>query len=236
MTPALRSRHRERHASGRGGWLRAAVLGSNDAIVSTSSLMIGVAAANASPSAVVVAGVAGLTAGAMSMAVGEYVSVGSQHDLEAADIAKESEELATAPDAELRELTAIYQSRGLDRELASKVAAQLTAHDPLAAHLRDELGIEPHTRARPLLAAWVSATSFAAFAMVPIVTALVAPAAFATLAVPAVSLLALASLGALGARLGGATLWRPALRVTFGGGLAMAVTAGIGRLLGVVAG
>lgn len=229
------ARHRERHASARGGWLRAAVLGSNDAIVSTSSLMIGVAAANASTSAVLVAGVAGLTAGAMSMAVGEYVSVGSQLDVETADIAKETEELATAPEAELKELTAIYQSRGLDRELASKVAAQLTANDPLAAHMRDELGIEPHTRARPVLAAWVSAASFAVFAMVPVATVLIAPRAAAEVAVPAVSLIALASLGALGAYLGGASLWRPTLRVTLGGGLAMAVTAAIGRLLGVAA-
>lgn len=197
--------------------------------------MIGVAAANASTSAVLVAGVAGLTAGAMSMAVGEYVSVGSQHDLETADIAKETEELATSPEAELKELTAIYQSRGLDRDLASKVAVQLTAHDPLAAHLRDELGIEHHTRARPMLAAWVSAASFAVFAMVPIITVVVAPSTVATIAVPAVSLVALASLGALGAHLGGATLWRPTLRVTLGGGFAMAVTAAIGRLLGVVA-
>lgn len=216
--------------------MRAAVLGSNDAIVSTSSLMIGVAASHATTTTVLVAGVAGLTAGAMSMAVGEYVSVGSQLDSERADIAKEKEELATAPEAELKELTAIYQSRGLDRELAGKVAAQLTAHDPLAAHLRDELGIEQRTQARPILAAWVSAASFATFALLPILAVLLAPPASAIIAVPVVSLIALASLGALGAYLGGASLWRPTLRVTFGGGLAMAVAAAIGRLLGVAAG
>lgn len=197
---------------------------------------MGVAAAKGTTTAVVVAGVAGLTAGAMSMAVGEYVSVGSQLDAERADVAKETLELATAPEAELKELTAIYQSRGLDRELAEKVAAQLTARDPLAAHLRDELGIEHRTRARPILAAWVSAASFAVFAILPVVVVLVVPRSIAAVAVPAVSLVALACLGALGAYLGGAAIVGPTLRVTIGGGLAMAVTAGIGRLLGVVGG
>lgn len=197
---------------------------------------MGVAAANASTSAVLVAGVAGLTAGAMSMAVGEYVSVSSQLDAEQADVAKETQELATAPEAELRELAAIYHSRGLDKELANTVAVQLMAHDPLEAHLRDELGIEHRTRARPLQAAWVSAISFATFALLPVAVVVVVPSSIALAAIPLVSLVALAGLGALGAYLGGAHPLRPTLRVTFGGGVAMAVTAGIGRLLGVVAG
>lgn len=230
------SRHREGHTSGRGGWLRAAVLGSNDAIVSTSSLMMGVAAADASTSAIMVAGVAGLVAGAMSMAVGEYVSVGSQHDSERADIAKETEELATAPEAELKELTKIYQNRGLAPDLAHEVAVQLTAHDPLTAHLRDELGIEEQHRARPIQAAVVSAVSFATFAMVPILAMLVVPRSVSMIAIATASVVALAGLGAFGAYLGGARLWRPALRVTVGGSLAMALTAAIGRLLGVVTG
>jgi vacuolar iron transporter family protein len=230
------SRHRERHASGRGGWLRAAVLGSNDAIVSTSSLMMGVAAADASTKAVLVAGIAGLVAGSMSMAVGEYVSVGSQRDSERADIAKETEELATAPEAELKELTKIYQSRGLTHELAHEVAVQLTAHDPLVTHLRDELGIEEHLRARPIQAAWISALSFATFAMLPILAFLASPRSASMIVIAATSVVALAGLGAFGAYLGGAPLWRPALRVTVGGSLAMALTAAIGRLLGVVTG
>lgn len=170
------------------------------------------------------------------MAAGEYVSVSSQLDAERADIEKETHELKTAPEAELRELAAIYHSRGLDRDLANQVAVQLTAHDPLTAHLRDELGIEHRTRARPLQAAWVSALSFAGFALLPIVAAVVVPPSLVLVSIPAVSLAALAGLGALGAYLGGASLLRPTLRVTLGGGLAMAVTAGIGRLLGVVAG
>ena len=229
------SRHRERHRSGRGGWLRAAVLGSNDAIVSTSSLMIGVAAADASPRAVLVAGVAGLTAGAMSMAVGEFVSVSSQHDAEAADIAKESAELETSPQAELKELAGIYHKRGLDPELSLEVAKQLTAHDQLAAHLRDELGIEPETRARPLQAAWISAASFATFALVPILALLASPHRLALYLIPAASLLALAASGAFGAYLGDAPMARAAARVTVGGGIAMALTFAIGHLLGVTA-
>lgn len=232
----VRGRHVEHHASERGGWLRAAVLGSNDAIVSTTSLMMGVAAANESASAVLIAGVAGLTAGAMSMAVGEYVSVSSQLDAERADVAKETHELATAPEAELKELAGIYRKRGLDRELADEVAAQLTAHNALEAHLRDELGIEHRTRARPLQAAWVSAVGFAAFGLVPIAAAIAVPPSMVLLSIPVASLIALAALGAVGAYLGGASILRPTLRVTFGGGMAMAVTAGIGRLLGVVVG
>lgn len=219
----------------RSGWLRAAVLGSNDAIVSTASLMMGVAAADASAHAVLVAGIAGLTAGAMSMAVGEYVSVSSQHDAEAADIAKESAELAASPQAELRELAGIYHKRGLDSELAMEVAKQLTAHDDLGAHLRDELGIEEAKRARPLQAAWISAVSFAVFALVPIAALLIAPRPAALYAISTTSLVALAALGTFGAYLGGAPRARAALRVTIGGGIAMAITAGIGHLLGVTA-
>ncbi|MEO8550535.1 MAG: VIT family protein [Kofleriaceae bacterium] len=229
-------RHYERHYSVRGGWLRAAVLGSNDAIVSTSSLMMGVASANASPRAVLVAGIAGLTAGAMSMAVGEFVSVSSQHDAESADIAKERAELEHSPQAELKELTGIYRDRGLSAELALEVATQLTEHDKLAAHLRDELGIEAGKRARPFQAAWISAVSFAVFALVPILALLASPRDLAIYVIPAASLVALAGLGAFGASLGGAPMVRAAARVTVGGGLAMALTSAIGHLLGVTAG
>jgi VIT1/CCC1 family predicted Fe2+/Mn2+ transporter len=229
------SRHRERHRSGRGGWLRAAVLGSNDAIVSTSSLMIGVAAAEVAPRGVLVAGIAGLTAGAMSMAVGEFVSVSSQHDAEAADIAKESAELVASPQAELKELAGIYHKRGLDQDLALEVAKQLTAHDELAAHLRDELGIEPETRARPLQAAWISAVSFATFALVPILALLASPRGLALYIIPGASLVALAASGAFGAYLGDAPMARAAARVTIGGGIAMALTFAIGHALGVAA-
>lgn len=197
--------------------------------------MIGVAAANATSHAVLVAGIAGLTAGAMSMAVGEFVSVSSQHDAEAADIAKESAELRASPQAELKELAGIYHKRGLDQELALEVAKQLTAHDELAAHLRDELGIEPQTRARPFQAAWISAVSFATFALVPILAMLAAPHALAVYVVPGASLAALAALGAFGAHLGDAPMARAAARVTIGGGVAMALTFAIGHLLGVTA-
>ena len=231
-----RSSHRETHRSDRAGWLRAAVLGSDDAIVSTASLMIGVAASAASKGGVLIAGVAGLVAGAMSMAVGEYVSVSSQRDAERADVELEKEELATEPAAELTELALIYQKRGLDEELATKVAKQLSAHDRLGAHLRDELGLEPSSFARPLQAAWISAASFACFALVPIVALLLAPAAVRIPAIAALSLVSLAVLGAFGGHLGGAPLGRAALRVTVGGGLAMAVTAAIGRLVGAAVG
>src|SRR5271170_7905396 len=173
-----KEREPEVHRSGRAGWLRAAVLGSDDGIVSTSSLMIGVAAASASRSAILVAGAAGLVAGAMSMAAGEYVSVSSQRDAEEADIEREKWELEERPRTELRELASIYVQRGLDKDLALKVAEQLSARDQLAAHLKDELGIERATRARPLQAAWISALSFASFALVPILAMLVAPAAW----------------------------------------------------------
>jgi VIT1/CCC1 family predicted Fe2+/Mn2+ transporter len=228
--------HREIHRSGRAGWLRAAVLGSDDAIVSTASLMIGVAASSASTQAVLVAGVAGLVAGAMSMAVGEYVSVSSQRDAERADVEREKGELANQPQDELNELAMIYAKRGLDQELAMNVAKQLTAHDQLGTHMRDELGIEPATRARPLQAAWISAASFASFALLPIAALLVAPAGSRIPAIAALSLVSLGGLGALGGHLGGAPRGRAALRVTVGGALAMAVTAAIGRLFGVAAG
>jgi VIT1/CCC1 family predicted Fe2+/Mn2+ transporter len=228
-------KHHERHRSGSTGWLRAAVLGSNDAIVSTASLMLGVAASNASREATLIAGVAGLVAGAMSMAVGEFVSVSSQRDAEEADIAREKEELATQPHAELRELAGIYVKRGLDAELAMKVAEQLSARDRLGAHLRDELGLDHAALARPLQAAWISAVSFATFASVPIAAMLVAPVALRIPVIAAVSLLSLAALGAYGAKLGAAPVLPAAVRVTIGGAVAMAVTAGIGRLLGVSA-
>ena len=221
------------HRSGRAGWLRAAVLGSDDAIVSTASLMIGVAAASASKGAILVAGVAGLVAGAMSMAVGEYVSVSSQRDAEQADIGLEKRELSTEPQAELEELAMIYVNRGLERELALKVAEQLSAHDRLGAHMRDELGIDQSSLARPLQAAWISAASFASFALVPIAALLLASPTLRIPLIAVFSLLSLAALGAFGGHLGGAPLGRAALRVTVGGGLAMGVTALIGRILGV---
>jgi vacuolar iron transporter family protein len=234
MKRPVARRHHELHRSQRGGWLRAAVLGSNDAIVSTSSLMMGVAAASTSTSAVMIAGVAGLAAGALSMAVGEFVSVSSQRDAEQADIEIEQRELVEAPAAELKELAGIYRDRGLDAELAQEVARQLTKHDGLATHLRDELGIEQHGRARPLQAAWVSATSFATFALIPIAALVLVPS-HALYAIPAASLVGLAGLGAFGAYLGGASIGRAAARVTIGGVIAMALTAVIGRLLGVAA-
>jgi VIT1/CCC1 family predicted Fe2+/Mn2+ transporter len=223
----------EKHLSGRAGWLRAAVLGSDDAIVSVSSLMIGVAASSASKEAILVAGVAGLVAGAMSMAVGEYVSVSSQRDAEQADVERETRELASRPRAELNELALIYVKRGLEKDLAMKVAEQLSTRDRLGAHLRDELGIDQASLARPMQAAWISAASFASFAVVPIVALLVTPAASRIPAIAALSLVSLAALGAFGGHLGGAPLGRAALRVTIGGALAMAV---IGRIVGVAVG
>jgi VIT1/CCC1 family predicted Fe2+/Mn2+ transporter len=198
--------------------------------------MIGVAASSASKADILVAGVAALVAGAMSMAVGEYVSVSSQRDAEQADIQLEERELTGQPEAELEELTSIYLKRGLDRDLATKVAMQLSARDRLGAHLRDELGLDPASLARPLQAAWISAVSFAGFAAVPVVGLLIAPP---ILRIPAIALLSLASLavlGAFGGHLGGAPRGRASLRVTLGGALAMAVTAAIGRLVGVSAG
>src|ERR1035437_102426 len=220
----------ERHRSGREAWLRAAVLGSDDAIVSTASLMIGVAASSASKVAILVAGVAGVGAGAMSMAGGGYVSVSSQRDVEKADIGLEKKELATEPQAELHELAMIYVKRGLDKKLALQVAQQLSAQDRLGAHMRDELGIDHRSLARPLQAAWISALSFAVFSLVPIIALIIAPATLRIAMVAAFSLVSLAALGALGAHLGGAPLGRAAWRVTLGGTFAMTVTAMIGRI------
>ena len=234
--PIQQNSQLERHRSGRIGWLRAAVLGADDAIVSTASLMIGVAASSAPKAAILIAGGAGLVAGAMSMAVGEYVSVSSQRDAEQADIGLETLELATEPEAELQELSMIYVKRGLEPDLARKVAEQLSAHDRLGAHMRDELGIDQASLARPLQAAWISAASFATFAIVPILALLVAPAAWRITMIAILSLLSLAVLGAFGGYLGGAPLGRAALRVTIGGALAMTVTAVIGRILGVSVG
>lgn len=223
----------ELHRSGRAGWIRAAVLGADDGIVSTASLMIGVAAAAGSRSAILVAGLAGLAAGAMSMAVGEYVSVSSQRDAERADIAVETKEHATAPGAELEELRQLYMDRGLDGALALAVAKRLTASDALGTHLRDELGFSESFRARPLQAGIVSAISFALGAAFPILALLVAPVGLRTSIIVATALLLLAIMGATGGRLGGAPPRRAALRVTIGGGAAMALTALIGRLVGV---
>ncbi|MBK8173074.1 MAG: VIT family protein [Sandaracinaceae bacterium] len=228
-----RTLHGETHRSGRAAWLRAAVLGSDDAIVSTASLMIGVAASSASTPAILVAGVAGLVAGSMSMAVGEFVSVSSQRDAENADIAREKNELEQQPQAELDELATLYVKRGLDETLAKQVAQQLSVRDRLGAHLRDELGIEATSLARPLQAAWISAASFALFALVPIVALIVAPTGWRIPLIAAASLVSLAGLGAFGGYLGGAPIVRAAMRVTLGGATAMAVTAAIGSLLGV---
>jgi VIT1/CCC1 family predicted Fe2+/Mn2+ transporter len=198
--------------------------------------MIGVLASSASREAALIAGVAGLVAGAMSMAVGEYVSVSSQRDAERADIAREKRELAGQPQAELRELAAIYVKRGLDEVLAMKVAEQLSAHDRLGAHMRDELGIDQTALARPVQAAWISAASFASFAVIPIAALLVSPPLLRVPLIAAFSLVSLAVLGALGGHLGGAPVARASLRVTLGGALAMAVTAAIGLLLGTSVG
>ncbi len=232
QTASLKNRV-ERHRSGRAGWLRAAVLGSDDAIVSVASLMIGVAAASASKTAILVAGAAGLVAGAMSMAVGEYVSVSSQRDAEQADMELEKRELKEQPESELKELAMIYVKRGVEEDLAMKVAVQLSAQDRIGAHMLDELGISAASLARPLQAAWISAASFALFAIVPIVALLVAPVTLRIPLIAGCSLVSLAALGAFGGYLGGAPLGRAALRVTIGGALAMAVTALIGRILGV---
>lgn len=231
----MRRAHLERHRLQRVGWLRAAVLGANDGIVSTASLVLGVAAANASQQNVVIAGVAGLVAGAMSMAAGEYVSVHSQADAEKADIDRERQELKTDNASEHRELAAIYQGRGLEPALARQVADQLMAHDALGAHLRDELGISQQTRARPIQAALASATSFAIGAALPLAVVAVSPANRLTLLVGGASLVCLAVLGAVAARAGGARVWVATLRVTFWGALAMALTAGVGAMFGVAA-
>ena len=228
-------RHTERHKNHRIGWLRAAVLGANDGIVSTASLVLGVAAAGATPQNILMTGVAGLVAGAMSMAAGEYVSVSSQSDTELADIAKERHELATQPDHEHAELAAIYVARGLDAATSHMVATQLMAHDALGAHSRDELGISDTTAAKPVQAALASALTFAVGAALPLVVVFVAPVAMLNVAVAASSLVFLAILGSLAARAGGSSVTTAALRVTFWGALAMAITFGVGALFGVVA-
>jgi len=224
--------HREIHRIDRIGWLRASVLGANDGIVSTASVVLGVAAANATSSAVLVAGVAGLVAGAMSMAAGEYVSVRSQADTEAADLARERAELASDVQAEQRELASIYVKRGLKPDLARQVALQLMEHDALGAHARDELGINSMIAARPVQAALASAASFTAGAAMPLAVAAVIPASILSAAVAGSSLLFLAGLGVIAARTGGAPVIASALRITFWGALAMAVTAGVGALFG----
>ena len=229
-------RHHERHRTERVGWLRAAVLGANDGIVSTASLVVGVAASEAERHGVLVAGVAGLVAGALSMAAGEYVSVSSQADTERADLALEKTELATRPQDEEDELTDIYVRRGLERDLARTVAHQLMAKDALTAHLRDELGLTNELAARPLQAALASAATFAVGAGVPVLAILFAPADSLTSTVVAVSLLCLVALGALAARTGGASTMTGAIRVVFWGALAMAVTAGVGTLFGMAVG
>jgi len=226
-------RHTERHRTHRIGWLRAAVLGANDGIVSTASLILGVAAAGADSQGILVAGVAGLVAGAMSMAAGEYVSVSSQADTERADLAREREELAASPEEEHAELTAIYVGRGLDAALASKVATQLTQHDALGAHARDELGISDTLAARPVQAAFASDGTFAVGAVLPLLIVVLVPVSALMWAVSGSSLLFLALLGSLSAQAGGAPLIVAAFRVTFWGALAMALTAGVGALFGV---
>jgi VIT1/CCC1 family predicted Fe2+/Mn2+ transporter len=225
-------RHREWHRTERIGWLRAAVLGANDGIVSTASLVVGVAAANVSRQDILLTGIAGLVAGALSMAAGEYVSVSSQSDTEQADLALERTELATQLATEERELAAIYEQRGLETALARTVAQQLMAHDALGAHARDELGQSDTLVARPIQAAFASAATFAVGAALPILTVMVAPQSGLTLIVSGVSLVCLAALGALAARVGGASAWIGAARVAFWGALAMAATAGVGALFG----
>jgi len=225
-------RHRERHRTERIGWLRASVLGANDGIVSTASLVVGVAAADAGRADILLAGVAGLVAGALSMAAGEYVSVSSQADTERADLALERTELATQPAAEVNELAAIYVGRGLEPGLARSVAQQLMAHDAVGAHARDELGLSETLVARPLQAALASATTFAVGAGLPIMTVTLAPRDNLAMVVSGVSLICLAALGATAARAGGASAWIGAGRVSFWGALAMAATAGVGALFG----
>jgi VIT1/CCC1 family predicted Fe2+/Mn2+ transporter len=228
-------RHIEIHRTHRIGWLRAAVLGANDGIVSTASLILGVAAAGGSSESILIAGVAGLVAGAMSMAAGEYVSVSSQADTERADLGRERKELAADPTHEHAEMTAIYVKRGLDAELASNVATQLMAHDALGAHGRDELGISDTLTARPVQAALASAGTFSVGAVLPLLIVLLVPVSALMWAVSGSSLLFLALLGSLAARAGGASVITAAARVTFWGALAMALTAGVGALFGVIA-
>ncbi|MFS8136613.1 MAG: VIT1/CCC1 transporter family protein [Thermomonas sp.] len=227
--------HHEVHRTAHIGWMRASVLGANDGLISTSALLVGIAAANATPQAILLTGIAGLTAGALSMAAGEYVSVSSQADTEAADTAKERHELEHSPDAELLELTHIYVHRGLDKALARQVAEQLTAHDALGTHLRDELGISDALAARPVQAALASAAAFSVGALPPILLAWLWRGANLSWLITAVTLVLLAMLGALAGRLGGAPMLRGALRVLFWGAMAMGATALIGHWFGVAA-
>ena len=228
-------RHRERHRTEHIGWLRATVLGANDGIISTASLLLGVSAANATHSEIMVAGVAGLVAGAMSMAAGEYVSVQSQADTEEADLALERKELIADPSGEHKELAGLYVERGLDPPLAKQVAGQLMAHDAIGAHARDELGISETLRARPIQAALASAGSFAVGAIMPLLTATIVPEDTLISVVFGTSLLCLAMLGGFAAHAGGASLLTGALRVTLWGALAMGLTAGVGTLFGIAA-
>ena len=231
----MHHRHSERHVTGRMGWLRAAVLGANDGIVSTASLVLGVAAAHASSQNILIAGTAGLVAGAMSMAAGEYVSVHSQADSEAAELARERKELETDVEGEHKELAAIYVGRGLEPALARQVAEQLMKHDALDAHMRDELGITETLKARPIQASGASALSFALGAALPLVVVALAPAGALLWSVFLTSLVFLAILGGLAARTGGADMRTGAMRITFWGALAMAITTGVGMLFGVAA-
>ena len=228
----MRARHKENHLIGRIGWLRAAVLGANDGLISTASLIVGVAAASTARHEILVAGVAGLVAGAASMAAGEYVSVSSQADTERADMARERKELAEEPEAELKELAAIYEQRGVEPALARKVAEQMMAKDAFAAHVRDELGLADHVVARPVQAALASAATFAAGAAFPLVVSMVAPAGAITWTVSVACILGLAALGAVGARAGGAGMLKASFRVVFWGAVALLSTAAIGSLVG----
>jgi VIT1/CCC1 family predicted Fe2+/Mn2+ transporter len=230
----MRHLHKESHLVERIGWLRAAVLGANDGIISTASLILGVAAAAATKSDILLAGIAGLVAGAMSMAAGEYVSVSSQSDTEQADLAREKGELAEDPESEEEELTQIYVGRGVEIAVAHQVAQQLMAKDALGAHARDELGISEITSARPVQAALTSAATFSAGAAAPLALILLSPTGFIIPVVSGGSLVSLALLGLLGARTGGAEVLKPIVRVTFWGALAMALTAGIGAIVGTV--
>jgi len=229
-----RHTHRETHRTSRIGWLRAAVLGANDGVVSTASLMVGVAAANASHNALLLAGVAGLVAGAMSMAAGEYVSVSSQSDTENADLARERAELVAQPEHEHQELAGIYVERGLDPALAKEVARQLMEHDDLGAHARDELGIHELTSAKPVQAAFTSALTFSVGAVLPLLAALVSPVSLVVPIVAGTSLVVLTALGIISAKAGGAPVVKATLRVVFWGALAMLLTAGVGKLFGTV--
>lgn len=234
MSTRHQKSHRERHRIERMGWLRAAVLGANDGIISTGSLILGIASSHASRDGVLIAGISAVVAGAMSMAAGEYVSVYSQADTERAELQRERHEIMMDPPAELKELKAIYVQRGLNPTLAEQVAEQLMMHNALAAHARDELGITGTMSARPIQAALASAVSFTAGAVLPLVTATVSPPRNLVVSVASASLLFLAILGALAARTGGAPLLPGAVRVTFWGALAMALTAGVGTLFGTV--